>query len=152
MERRGVVVGQKVAAEKLEAAKSLRRYMTPEEQTLWQAIRANRLHGLHFRRQQVIDGFIVDFYCHAASLVVEVDSPSHQRQKEYDAARDQLLAARDLRILRVPNRDIRANLAAVLARIADLASVEPNPLAPFPAREGGTQIAPLPAGEGKGER
>ena len=46
--------------------------MTPAEKLLWQEIRANKL-GVRFRRQQVIQGFIVDFYCHQAGLVVEVD-------------------------------------------------------------------------------
>jgi very-short-patch-repair endonuclease len=47
--------------------------MTPEEKILWQHLRANRLQGYHFRRQQIIDGFIADFYYHATALVVEID-------------------------------------------------------------------------------
>jgi very-short-patch-repair endonuclease len=50
--------------------------------------------GVQFRRQQVIDGFIVDFYCHAARLVVELDGTVHERRIEYDVERDQTLAAR----------------------------------------------------------
>ena len=46
--------------------------MTPAEKILWKELRANKL-GVHFRRQQVIQGFIVGFYCHKAELVVEVD-------------------------------------------------------------------------------
>lgn len=46
--------------------------MTPAEKALWEELRANKL-GVHFRRQQVVQGFIVDFYCHQAALVIEVD-------------------------------------------------------------------------------
>jgi len=66
--------------EKRELATQMRREMTASENLLWQHLRANRLDGLHFRRQQVVDGFMVDFYCHAARLVVEVDGAVHARQ------------------------------------------------------------------------
>lgn len=115
---RNVVIGQKVDPAKVRRAKELRRQMTEEEKILWQHLRANRLEGFHFRRQQIIDGFIVDFYCHAAGLVVEVDGEVHQRQVEYDAERDQRLAARGLRILRIRNQEVREALPGVLSRIA----------------------------------
>ncbi|MDY7041421.1 MAG: DUF559 domain-containing protein [Chloroflexota bacterium] len=119
MPARHIVIGQKVDRAKVQRAKELRRRMTEEERILWQHLRANRLHGFHFRRQQIIDGFIVDFYCHAAGLVVEVDGEIHQQQTEYDAERDQILSARGLRILRVTNEDIRCGLPDVLACIAN---------------------------------
>ena len=59
--------GQKVTKEKQELARELRRNMTPAEKLLWKEVRANKL-GVHFRRQQVIAGFIVDFYCHPLRL------------------------------------------------------------------------------------
>ena len=116
--RRNIVIGQKVDTGKLEQARELRRQMTWEENALWQHLRANRLQGLHFRRQQVIDGFIVDFYCHAAGLVVEVDGQVHEGQAEYDLERDRVLCARGLRIVRVRNEEIWGDLDGVLARIA----------------------------------
>lgn len=115
-----IVIGQKVASDKVRRAKELRQQMTEEEKILWQHLRANRLNGLHFRRQQVIDGFIVDFYCHAARLVIEVDGAIHQQQVEYDAERDQILTARRLRLLRIKNQDVRQNLESVLRRIAEI--------------------------------
>lgn len=87
------------------------------EGVLRKRLRANRLRGFQFRRQQVIDGFIVDFYCHAAGLVVEVDGEVHQGQAEYDTERDRVLAARGLNILRVRNEDVQQNLVDVLDRI-----------------------------------
>ncbi len=53
--------------------------MTHAETILWNEIRANKL-GVHFRRHQVIAGFIVDFYCHAANLVIEVDGEIHENK------------------------------------------------------------------------
>jgi very-short-patch-repair endonuclease len=60
--------------------------MTPAEKILWQELRVNKL-GVHFRRQQVIAGFIVDFYCHKAALVIEVDGDIHDLQQEENARR-----------------------------------------------------------------
>jgi very-short-patch-repair endonuclease len=65
--RTGIISGQRVTKEKLQRARELRREMTPAEKLLWQELRAKKL-GIHFRRQQVIVGFIVDFYCHKAAL------------------------------------------------------------------------------------
>ena len=113
-----IVTGQKVDPAKAERARELRRDMTPEESLLWDRLRGNRLLGFHFRRQQIIDGFIVDFYCHAAGLVVEVDGPIHDKQGDDDAHRDQVLERRGLRILRIKNQDVRDNLKDVLIRIA----------------------------------
>lgn len=74
---KNIIPGQKVTKEKLERAKELRREMIPAEKLLWQEVRAKKL-GVRFRRQQIIQGFIVDFYCHKAALVVEVDGDIHK--------------------------------------------------------------------------
>jgi very-short-patch-repair endonuclease len=65
--------------DQLDQAKALRRRMTPEERTLWHRLRTNKLDGLHFRRQHAIEGYVVDFYCSAAQLAIELDGPAHQR-------------------------------------------------------------------------
>jgi very-short-patch-repair endonuclease len=113
-----VVVGQKVAPVKLARARQLRREMTPTERALWTQLRDHRMCGLHFRRQQVIDGFIVDFYCHAARLIIETDGGIHTQQAEYDVERDRAIAARGLQILRFTNDEVRYQLHTVLERIA----------------------------------
>jgi very-short-patch-repair endonuclease len=87
--------------------------MTPAEKLLWQELRANRL-GVHFRRQQVIAGFIVDFYCHKAALVVEVDGDIHDLQQEEDARREKVLGELGLRVIRFGNDEIVRNLSAVV--------------------------------------
>jgi very-short-patch-repair endonuclease len=73
---KNIIPGQPVTKEKLQRAKELRREMTAAEKILWQEIRTNKL-AVHFRRQQIIKGFIVDFYCHTAGLVIEVDGDIH---------------------------------------------------------------------------
>ena len=109
-----IIRGQRIDPDKLTLAKDLRRNMTPAERALWEAVRGNQLAGLHFRRQQIISGFIVDFYCHAARLVVEVDGPVHDQQAEHDADRSRILESLGLRVLRFSNDAVMENLPGVL--------------------------------------
>ncbi len=97
----------------------LRREMTAEENLLWQKLRGSRLNGFHFRRQQIIDGFIADFYCHAAGLVIEVDGYVHQQKIERDQQRDRILILKGLKILHIPNEEINNDIEGVLERITD---------------------------------
>lgn len=115
---KNIIPGQRVTKAKLERARELRREMTPAETILWQELRGNKL-GVHFRRQQVIKGFIVDFYCHKAALVIEVDGEIHNQstQKEYDARREQVLNALGLRVVRFRNEEIEKNLLYVIEKI-----------------------------------
>jgi very-short-patch-repair endonuclease len=121
-----IVRGQKIDPAKIARAKELRRAMTTEERRLWQALRRNTIGGLHFRRQQVIAGFIVDFYCHSAALAVEVDGATHRETVEYDKERDQILAARGVLVIRFSNAEVRNRLPYLLSRIAEFAR-RPNP-------------------------
>jgi very-short-patch-repair endonuclease len=73
MPLKNIVTEQRVTKEKLQRAKELCREMTPAKKLLWQEVRAKKLR-VRIRRQQVIAGFIVDFYCHKAALVIEVSS------------------------------------------------------------------------------
>jgi very-short-patch-repair endonuclease len=107
--------------EKQAQAEQMRRAMTPSEKRLWERLRANRLNGLAFRRQQVIDGFIADFYCRATRLVIECDGPVHAAQVEYDQERDRIIAAYNLRVLRFTNGQIDHDLPNVLAAIVQAA-------------------------------
>src|SRR5512140_3060995 len=113
---KNIVTGQKVTKEKLQRAQELRRAMTPAEKILWEELRANKL-GVHFRRQQVIAGFIVDFYCHQAALVIEVDGDIHDLQQEEDARRERVLSELGLRIIRFRNENILGDLSAVMGKI-----------------------------------
>jgi very-short-patch-repair endonuclease len=114
--RERIIAGQRGEG-KAALAKELRNTMTPHEAMLWKFLRAGRLEGYHFRRQQRIDGFIADFYCHTAGLIIELDGRIHEDQKEYDALRDTILRARNLLVLRFTNDQIEQNMKYVLAVI-----------------------------------
>jgi very-short-patch-repair endonuclease len=114
---RNIVVGQAVTRPKADRSRQLRRVMTPAEKVLWQRLRNNRLNGRHFRRQQVIAGFIVDFYCYAAGVIVNVDGEVHQQIAVADAERDTIFTARGFVSLHVTNEEVLTDLEAALAKI-----------------------------------
>ena len=119
---KNIIAGQRVSQEKASRAKRLRKNMTPEETLLWRHLRANRLGGYHFRRQQVIDGFIVDFYCHASALVIEIDGSVHESREIHDNQRDRILTERGVRIVRIKNEEVRNEMEKVLQKILRLCS------------------------------
>jgi len=98
-------------------AHRLRLAPSEPERVLWQALRSCQL-GVQFRRQVVLDGFIVDFFAPAARLVVEVDGAHHARQRGADKRRDRALAAAGLRVLRLPAGLVRRQLRAALGLVA----------------------------------
>jgi very-short-patch-repair endonuclease len=113
--------------ELMRRALELRERMTPEERVIWQELRGNRL-GAHFRRQQVLAPYIVDFYCHAARLVVEIDGSPHRAQQGYDRMRDDYFMRCGIRVLRLSNVSVRNDLASVIFAIrAALRRQNPNP-------------------------
>jgi len=97
--------------------------MTPAEKLLWNELRANKL-GVHFRRQQIIAGFIVDFYCHRASLIVEVDGDIHDLQQEEDSRREKVLTEMGLRMVRFRNDEILSDLHSVVHKLRELVEFE----------------------------
>ena len=121
MSSRGIIKGQDVRFETRDRARELRRRMTPAEARLWQALRGGQLSGLKFRRQQVIGGYIADFYCDTAGLVIEVDGPVHDAQMEFDQAREEAINLHGLRVLRFSNDHVMNRLAAVLVTIESTA-------------------------------
>ena len=119
---KNIIPGQRVTKGKVERSRELRRDMTPAEKTLWQELRANWL-GVHFRRQQIIAGFIVDFYCHKATLVIEVDGGIHDLQQEADALREKVLREMGLTIVRFRNEEVIQDLPTVVVKIRSLISI-----------------------------
>ena len=70
-----------------------------------------------FRRQQIIDGFIVDFFCHKAGLIIEVDGPIHDSQHDMDEERETLFLNRGLKIIRFTNDQVMNEMPSVLKDI-----------------------------------
>ena len=84
-------------------AQQLRKQSTPEEIKVWKLLRNRKYKGLKFRRQHVIDGFIVDFYCHELRLAIEIDGKVHLKQKEYDEFRQYLIEQNNIKFIRITN-------------------------------------------------
>ncbi len=97
-------------------AKSMRHSSTNAEQLMWQLLRAKRFMNLKFRRQHVIEPYIVDFYCHEIGLVIELDGSQHGTDDaiEYDAERTKFLEALGLRVVRYWNNEVLRRTDVVL--------------------------------------
>jgi very-short-patch-repair endonuclease len=100
---------------------------TDAENRLWQILRAKRLAAYKFKRQLVIDDYIVDFACLQRRLIVEADGGQHAESAR-DVHRDAYLRAQGFRVLRFWNNEISENEEGVLTRILEsLQSPLPNP-------------------------
>ncbi|MCT7959238.1 DUF559 domain-containing protein [Laspinema sp. D1] len=154
-----------------EIARQLRKQQTPSEKILWQAIRGKKLDDRKFRRQQPIGAFVVDFFCAAERLIVEVDGAVHNdpEQKALDTERQFLLESLGLRFVRLSATEVETDLSTCLEQIRQAFSPltlpplspggrgaggegdyvqgnPPHPLTPSPTRgEGGPEVQPTPA-------
>jgi very-short-patch-repair endonuclease len=110
----------KVAPKLRSNARALRKNSTDAERILWSELRDHRLNGASFRRQVPIANYIVDFMCHAARLVIELDGGQHfsDGQEAADAKRSTMIEAKGFRVLRFSNHDVMTNRAGVLEVIA----------------------------------
>jgi len=96
-----------------ENAKKLRKNMTKEERHLWYDFLRN--YPVRFLRQKVIDQYIVDFYCHDARLIVELDGSQHfeENMLKKDKNRTDAIQRRNLMVIRIPNNEINYNFRGV---------------------------------------
>ncbi|MEO5596025.1 MAG: endonuclease domain-containing protein [Lysobacteraceae bacterium] len=116
----------------LEQAHALRSGSTDAEQRLWHCLRGRQLDGLKFRRQHPMHPYIVDFYCDAAKLVIELDGSQHT--DEGDKARSLALEARGVKVLRLWNHEVLTQTESVIAAIWN--AVQELPLTPTPLPRG----------------
>jgi len=129
---RPIPIGKKLAL-----ARQLRRESTPAERHAWSLLRNRRLLGLKFRRQHVLHGFIMDFYCPALKLVLELDGNPHDgaTQASYDEARTTCLRSASYRLIRIRNKDLTLeNLEEVVRQVLRTTACD--------------RVPPLPKGEG----
>ena len=98
-------------------AKELRRDATKQERHLWYDFLNH--YPVRFQRQKTIESFIVDFYCHAAGLIVELDGSQHYTEQgmQYDRERTAILEQYDLKVLRFSNNDVDENFQGVCRAI-----------------------------------
>jgi very-short-patch-repair endonuclease len=94
----------------------MRKDATNAEARLWQALKGRQLEGFKFRRQVPLKGYIVDFVCFDARLIVEVDGSQHA-ESAADSTRDAAFASDGFRTLRFWNDDVLRNIDGVCAEI-----------------------------------
>jgi len=112
-------------------ARELRKNMTDAELHLWNRVRRKQLNGYQFYRQKNIGNYIVDFYCPAAKLIIELDGSQHYTEegKEKDGIRDSYLAGLGFKVIRFTDREVFENTTGVLQRIFEyLQQIPPAPL------------------------
>ena len=138
-------------------ARRMRIQPTPAEQRMWVLVRDGRLDGFKFRQQMWLCGFIADFACVEARLVIEADGGQHGSNEEYDRQRSAAFAKEGFRTLRFWNNEILGNVDGVLLAIQEALSPHPaitslqGPPSPLRGEDkGNTQPSPLPSGEREG--
>lgn len=94
-------------------AKTLRKNATPQENHLWYDFLSK--YEIRFQRQKAIGNFIVDFYCHKAKLVIEIDGSQHYTSKgmSHDSFRTEMLEGYNLKVIRITNNQINTNFQGV---------------------------------------
>jgi len=120
----------------LARARTLRRQSSDAESVLWRHLRARRLMGYKFRRQVVIEPYIVDFVCLEARLIIEADGGQHIDQMAYDARRTVRLEGMGYRVMRFWNHEVLDELQSVLEQIRAALIEAPSPQ-PSPGGRGG---------------
>ena len=101
----------------LPTARQLRQEMTPQERKLWYLFL--RDYSVKVYKQRIIGSFIVDFYCHAAKLAIELDGMQHYTEQglAYDMERSAFLAGRGITVLRFTNKEIDQDFCTVCKTI-----------------------------------
>ena len=121
----------------IETARALRRSMTDAERRLWLHLKNRQPDGYKFRRQHPCGRYVLDFYCDAARLAVELDGGQHadQRHAAHDVERTLCLAREGIRVVRCWNNDVLANIEGVVETVKIALAEKPSPR-PSPAEAG----------------
>jgi len=110
--------------------RELRRNQTEAEKIFWAHVRNRQFHGMKFFRQYSFGPYIVDFYCPALKVVVELDGGHHNQDdnRVYDAARSEFLHAHGIKVLRFWNHDVLLDMQSVLAKVEERVTPPDLPL------------------------
>jgi very-short-patch-repair endonuclease len=116
-------------------AKELRQGETKAEQIIWSWLRAKKLNGVKFRRQQPIGNYVVDFVSFEKNLIIEIDGGQHNLEdlKNNDEVRTKWLESQGFRVLRFWNNEVSSNIEGVLAQTKEALVVHPLP-SPLPSK------------------
>jgi very-short-patch-repair endonuclease len=115
-----------------ERSRHLRKPMTDAEVVLWSKLRMKQLKGFQFFRQKPIGGYIADFFCMKAKLVIEIDGGQHFSDDiaDYDRSRDERLKSLGLKVLRFTNTEVLKNINGVIDIVLDNLKAK-SPLVPL---------------------
>jgi type I restriction enzyme M protein len=138
----------------LSHARELRTNQTDAEKLLWQLLRNRRIEDTKFRRQHPVNNYILDFYCNALKLAIELDGSQHleEKGKAYDEKRTQTLNQHGIKVLRFDNRQMLLETEAVLEVIYNEIIARSETLTPALSQGERATNPPLPSGEGLGVR
>ncbi len=108
-----------------EVCRSLRKNSTPAEKLFWQVVRNRKVKGYKFNRQYPIvfeindvrRFFIADFYCHQLRLVIEIDGGIHEKQKDYDKLRSEIINKLGLQVFRFSNIEVLNEIDVVIEKL-----------------------------------
>lgn len=120
-------------------ARTLRKNMTDAERLLWSKLKAEQIAGCRFRRQVPIGHYIVDFACHQARLVIELDGGQHDLSAEKEKQRTAFLNGQGYRVLRFWNNEINENIEGACQSIMNMLS-ENHPHPTLPHQGGGLSL------------
>ena len=101
--------------------RALRNSAPVAERIVWSQLRRNQVLGFKFRRQYSVGPYVIDFYCPALSLAVEIDGDSHFKQDSNDKNRQDYIETFGIRFLRFTNEEVYNNLEGVLEVIREAA-------------------------------
>ena len=116
-------------ADKINHARDLRKNQTNSESKLWRVLRGKQILNIKFRRQHVVLGFIIDFYCTALKLGIEVDGNVYETTEilQRDKLKDMALSEHGIFIIRITDEEIDHNLPNVIKKLKIMITNFPSP-------------------------
>jgi very-short-patch-repair endonuclease len=102
---------------KIQLAREFRKNPTKSEKIMWGVLRNRQFSNFKFRRQCLIEGYLVDFFCHELGLAIEIDGEIHLQQLDADKERQRIIENNQIRFLRIKSADVENNLNIVTEKI-----------------------------------
>lgn len=104
---------------KVSLAREFRKNPTKSEKILWNALRNRQFLNLKFRRQYLVDGYLIDFYCHELKLAIEIDGGVHlnKKRREYDRERQNIIEQYKIRFFRVNSKEVELDINRMLKEL-----------------------------------
>ncbi len=142
-----IVKSNPVKADKAELAKKFRKEPMPYEDIAWQLLRNRKICNTKWRRQQLIGGYIADFYCPELALILEIDGAVHNTPEAiaYDECRTYFFNSKNINVIRVKNDDCNAEWLTSIIQQYKSAYLN-TPLSSSPI--GTDTFSPSPIGRG----